>query len=311
MKIAINLIRNLRRVQVTHFSSLAFRSRKMSWMDSWSRPSKSQATPAPYYLLPNGDSTPYCRTCGRVISNRKSTSAAKSSSNGASEVKYCSSRCRGHKPGRLDRGIENAFVRYLQGEEEVEGSKKTKGDSRILVPCDLVESRVFGERKDPGKVFGRRKNRASRVIPEKEEDELIDVGIVEHDEDPGEDIIDEILGRNKSAEVDPSVAASLSVRGGTRIRPPQTESQVNGSIGGENGKAERIQETNEMREKRSEGQKRANERELVRCAARRGVVFGFVVDGSDERRKCEAVMQSKVVEPSFAKGDWAVRWRDD
>jgi hypothetical protein len=41
---------------------------KMSWMDSWSRPTKSQATPAPYYLLPGGESTPYCKTCGRVIS---------------------------------------------------------------------------------------------------------------------------------------------------------------------------------------------------------------------------------------------------
>ena len=40
---------------------------KMSWMDSWSRPSKSQATPAPYYLIPGGESTPYCKTCGRVI----------------------------------------------------------------------------------------------------------------------------------------------------------------------------------------------------------------------------------------------------
>jgi hypothetical protein len=40
---------------------------KMSWMDSWSRPSKSQATPAPYYLLPGGELTPYCKTCGRVI----------------------------------------------------------------------------------------------------------------------------------------------------------------------------------------------------------------------------------------------------
>lgn len=40
---------------------------EMSWMDSWSRPNKSQATPAPYYLLPGGESTPYCKTCGRVI----------------------------------------------------------------------------------------------------------------------------------------------------------------------------------------------------------------------------------------------------
>lgn len=47
--------------------STTFRASKMSWMDSWSRPSKHQATPAPYYLLPGGESTPYCRSCGRVI----------------------------------------------------------------------------------------------------------------------------------------------------------------------------------------------------------------------------------------------------
>jgi hypothetical protein len=29
------------------------------------------------------------------------------------------------------------------------------------------------------------------------------------------------------------------------------------------------------------------------------------------RRKCEAVMSGQVVEPSFAKGDWSVRWRDE
>lgn len=75
---------------------------------------------------------------------------------------------------------------------------------------------------------------------------------------------------------------------------------------------------------------RPKEREMVRCAARRGVVFGFVVvestdgkegqspkdQGADEatmeasRRKCEAVMLGKVVEPSFAKGDWSIRWRE-
>lgn len=291
----------------------------MSWMDSWSRPSKSQATPAPFYLLPNGDATPYCRTCGRVISSRKSTASSKSSSSKPetkSEAKYCSSRCRGQKPGRLDREIEQAFVRFLQGEEEVEGAKKVKGDTRALIPCDLVEKKVFGDRKDPGKVYGRRKNRASRVIPGKDhsdEDEAIDVGEVDLDNDPGEEIIDEMLGlgRTRSAELDPSVQASLSVRSGKRVRPPQARSQVNGSVGGEKGRAERIEETDEMREKRAEGQRRAHEREMVRCAARRGVVFGFLLDGGEERRKCEAVMQGNVVEPSFAKGDWAVRWRED
>ncbi|KAM0273999.1 hypothetical protein ACHAQH_008056 [Verticillium albo-atrum] len=299
----------------------------MSWMDSWSRPSKSQATPAPFYLLPNGDATPYCRTCGRVISSRKTSAAAKNPDVKKTEApKYCSSRCRGHKPGRLDREIEAAFVRFLLREEEVvevagtgSGARKaTKGDAPVLVSCDGVERRVFGDRADPDKVFGRRKNRASRVIAgrgSEEEDEGVDVRELHNggEHDPGEEIIDEMLGlgRAKSAEMDPSVQAGLSVRSGTRVRPPQTKSQVNGSVGGEKGKAERVGETDEMREKRNEGQKRAHERELVRCAARRGVVFGFVVDGQEKRRKCEAVMQGKVVEPSFAKGDWAVRWREE
>ncbi|KAF6816740.1 hypothetical protein CMUS01_12222 [Colletotrichum musicola] len=286
----------------------------MSWMDSWSRPSKSQATPAPFYLLPNGDSTPYCRTCGRVISSRKSSTQKSDTA-----PRYCSARCRGQKPGRLDREIEQAFVRFLQGEEDVPDDaaspnkkKKPKGDARNLIPCDLVERHVFGERKDPEKVFGRRKNRASRVISATDEDEGVDL-TEKHEQDPGEEVIDDILGRTKSSELDPAAMASLSIRSGTRVRPPQTQSQVNGSIGGEKGRAERVEETDEMREKRNEGQKKAHEREMVRCAARRGVVFGFVVGDSDEgrRRKCEAVMQGKVVEPSFAKGDWAVRWRED
>jgi hypothetical protein len=99
-------------------------------------------------------------------------------------------------------------------------------------------------------------------------------------------------------------------------------SEVNGSVGGEKGRAERIEETEEMLEKRRQGQKRAREREMVRCAARRGVAFGFVsgekcVNAAgektadlDKKRLCEAVMAGKVVEPSFAKGDWSIRWRE-
>lgn len=136
-----------------------------------------------------------------------------------------------------------------------------------------------------------------------------------------------------------------------RVRPPQSHSEVNGSIGGEKGWAEKIAETPEMLQKRLEGQKRADERESVRCAARRLCAFGVVDDGqigdndardkgakgkgkgkgkekekgrsavsvdddSDERRrqerrkKCEAVMSGNVVEASYAKGEWGVRWRE-
>lgn len=90
---------------------------------------------------------------------------------------------------------------------------------------------------------------------------------------------------------------------------------MNGGIGGEKGRAERIEENEEMLRKRMEGQQKAHERELVRCAARRGVAFGFIVKAilgePEERRKCEAVMQGKVVEPSFAKGEWSIRWREE
>ena len=100
-----------------------------------------------------------------------------------------------------------------------------------------------------------------------------------------------------------------------------------------------------MLQKRLEGQKRAEERESVRCTARRLCAFGVVVDGlvgdgnanymgakgkgkgngkekgrdviagddeqeKERRRKCEAVMSGNVVEASYAKGEWGVRWRE-
>jgi hypothetical protein len=102
-------------------------------------------------------------------------------------------------------------------------------------------------------------------------------------------------------------------------------------------------ETPELEAKRRAGQKKAEEREFIRCVVRRAVVFGIEVDGWEEvgggpgttkkgrkgkgrgieedpevvesevkpRRKCEAIMSGQVVEPSFAKGDWSVRWRDE
>ncbi|KIW67376.1 hypothetical protein PV04_06637 [Phialophora macrospora] len=121
------------------------------------------------------------------------------------------------------------------------------------------------------------------------------------------------------------------------VRPSQLASDVNGSVGGEKGRAERQSETPEELEKRLDGQQRAEQREMVRRAARRGVVFGFMVDSSSQdsqrqhatattaesradtdknraesgtRRKCEALMNGSVVEPSFAKGNWAIRWRE-
>ncbi|KAI1761094.1 hypothetical protein GGR53DRAFT_522605 [Hypoxylon sp. FL1150] len=331
----------------------------MSWMDSWSRPGKSQATPAPYYLLPGGDSTPYCRSCGRVISGRRANAAAppppppqKNNSGSASQKpSYCSQRCRNTKPRRLDREIEATFARMLseggepgggggaqqarQGGKHGKSGKKerkgvTKGDPRVIVTCDAVEKAMFGDLADPEKSFGRKKNRASRVLPaaEVETDTAAPDPEARHRED-GDHALDETrdsTGDGDSAvalsdsddddasSIDGDVLARMAVRSGTRVRPPQHASFVNGSVGGEKGRAERGEETEEMAARRVEGQRRALRREMVRSAARRGVVFGFAVarERMEETttRKCEAVMQGKVVEPSFAKGDWGVRWRE-
>lgn len=68
---------------------------------------------------------------------------------------------------------------------------------------------------------------------------------------------------------------------------------------------------------REQGMRRARQREMVRQAARRGVAFGFSLppDGVAEeekirRRSVEAVQGGRVVESSFAKGEWGVRWRE-
>lgn len=136
--------------------------------------------------------------------------------------------------------------------------------------------------------------------------------------------------------------SSQESRGGPRIRPPQTESEVNGGIGGEKGWADRQTETSEDLAKRQEGQRRAEEREMIRRAARRLIVFGHSAEAgrpgmsrsepehepepqgrarkkiandrghssNDHQRRCEALMNGAVVEPSFAKGNWAIRWRE-
>ncbi|KAI4859672.1 hypothetical protein F4820DRAFT_453655 [Hypoxylon rubiginosum] len=341
----------------------------MSWMDSWSRPGKSQATPAPYYLLPGGESTPYCRSCGRLISARRANAAAQQhdagngnsgSSNVSQKPSYCSQRCRNTKPRRLDRDIEAAFVRMLS-EGEADGGTRarqqqdgklgrsakkerkvvTKGDPRVVVSCDAVEKAVFGDPADPDKSFGRKKNRASRALPAAEaEADGVQHGFrhreggyaldeaaaqnIARDEDVDVDVDSDL----SSSSIDGDVLARMAVRSGTRTRPPQHASLVNGSVGGEKGRAERAGETEETARRRLDGQRRARQREMVRSAARRGVVFGFAaveVEGREQgqgrpaattttettaRKKCEAVMQGRVVEPSFAKGDWGVRWRE-
>lgn len=333
-------------------------------MDSWSRPSKSQATPAPYYLLPGGEDTPYCHSCGRVISSRRNGNnnnpaavAAQTAKDKDKEVvKYCSSRCRSHKPGKLDRDMEGVFVEFLsggvqmpaavggggakphKGKKKAAAGKKAKGDARVLVSCDAVERHVFppqdgGDGEDVGTEDGATDDEGSYTTTDAETSppqppppppasDIQNTAVMMMGSQPPPAPPDSILlgpmlanpTSDAPAELDYDRVARLSIRSGTRIRPPQEVSEVNGSVGGEKGRAERGEETEGMLERRREGMRRVRQREMVRCAARRGVVFGFVVagdgEGEGERRKCEAVMLGKVVEPSFAKGGWGVRWRE-
>lgn len=176
-------------------------------------------------------------------------------------------------------------------------------------------------------MYGRRKNRRARFIPGSEEWKSVDMEEPMAVPSAGDDL-DTADSQSGGSDANPSSGISAI----DHVRAPQAQSEVNFSVGGERGWAEKIEETPEMLAKRREGQKRAMEKELVKSAARRAVIFGLPVDarpaqasgrrtkgrrlsqiGQIEtmRRKCEALMNGKVVEPSFAKGDWSIRWREE
>ncbi|KAH7311358.1 hypothetical protein B0I35DRAFT_514154 [Stachybotrys elegans] len=264
--------------------SVAPRSTRMSWMDSWSRPSKGQATPAPYYSLPGGEATAYCHSCGRVIGSRR-TSARHDD---ATPVKYCSSRCQSRKPGKMDREIERTFVSLLNEENMADATGKNislpsehgtsdgerrskhfkraakgvkvKGDARVLISCDEVEEVFFNRKADEG-------DEADSDTRGQDAQETSSVQQFPQDHATTIDLEQDTS--TDESYVDGDRLARLSVRSGTRVRPPQSVSEVNGSVGGEKGRAERITETEEMLEKRKQGQRRAKEREMN--ATRMGV----------------------------------------
>jgi len=230
------------------------------------------------------------------------------------------------------------------------GSKSMKGDQRLTINCQTVEEVVFQREKDPEKVFGRRKNRKARFVVEKPEDwrsvDMVDnptttsaagsstqppapTSLTSEDgndtlSDSDSDSIEQeggiVLEETKAPKPSNLTANNTTTDvlpdtieygyGSGKIRPPQDQNDVNGSVGGEKGWAERTEETEEQKAKRREGQRRADEREMVRKAARRGCAFGFAVEGEEEKKKCEAIMKGTVVEASFAKGEWGVRWRE-
>jgi hypothetical protein len=335
--------------------------------------------PPPYYLSASIPPA-YCHTCGRVISSRRNTAAAptkkppqqqqqdSSSTNATKAAKFCSDRCKRHKPSlspvSAEVHVEKALVALLEGHEppppfvksttttgsdaaaSVPESVKTarpqrkKGETRVLLPLSVLVEAVFGSRNDPERAFGRRKNRAFRGVREDGEWRSVDM------EDDNSEEGDGTAYNTKRPEpistwegAEDFDGEDLEVGGGVRLseRRGWDDEEEDGGAGAE-------PETPELAARRRAGQKKAEEREFVRCVVRRAVVFGVEVEGWEEvggngggakkgkkgkgrrdadseeedmqsevkpRRKCEAVMSGQVVEPSFAKGDWSVRWRDE
>lgn len=244
--------------------------------------------------------------------------------------------------------IEKALIALLENRAppppfksnaEVEGNgdadlgklSRKKGEPRVLLPLSILEEAVYGPRGDPERSFGRRRNRAFRGVREDGQWRSVDM----EGESDGE------MGARRPEPISTWEGAEdfegdeLKIEGGVTLGRSEVDDEEADPVG--------EVETPELVAKRRAGQKRAEEREFVRCVVRRAVVFGLEVEGwegvgsggsgskkgkkgrgkgseEDEdvangsaktRRMCEAVMAGQVVEPSFAKGDWSVRWRDE
>ena len=162
------------------------------------------------------------------------------------------------------------------------------GEGKV-VECGEVERDVFGKRGgDDGK------GGEERGMEEKEEDE----------DDDDEDDDDEEGG------------------GGVPLPPPSSSSSSSPTSTPTTKPTHTLSTTTLTPQRR--GLLKAQQREMVRQAARRGVAFGFEIEGKEgeegkgmgekgevvrSRRKVECVKGGRVVESSFAKGEWGVRWR--
>lgn len=244
-------------------------------------------------------------------------------------AKYCSDRCKRHKPGldpsSVDSRIEHVIHNLLEGRapngdvannstghwesRNAKTSKKAKkGDSRIIVRLSDVEAAVFAEERE-GQFAGRKRTGPRKRVSQ--EGEWRSVDMEDHPPPSGYDFVDEYGDEGQE--------------GGVKL------SQYRSSEVDEAHAPEDVGESPEQKRKQREGQRRAEEKEHVKRVARRVVVFGLVVEGEEKeerpkkaknrgdteectepaRKKCEALMDGQLVEPSFAKGDWSLRWRED
>ena len=148
-------------------------------------------------------------------------------------------------------------------------------ESRV-VKCEEVERMVFGKTRTEGGVCSKDEELSSAGGPG---DDGQSDGEEEAEEDDG--------GVRLPLEMEPPVATAT-----TTSKKPISENRL-------------------QKSGRERGMQKAKEREMVRRAARRGVAFGFLEETEErKRRKVEAVQGGRVVESSFAKGEWGVRWKE-
>ncbi len=188
-----------------------------------------------------------------------------------------------------------------------------------MVTCDEIEDIVFGESRRQEKTRSSTEHHHGTTLGE----------------ETGEENIHERVSEDSDAPSNTSTREDTSHRTGAPLVSAAADDHVDGDLSSVEHETDGSTESRT----RQAGQRRADQREMVRKAARRGVVFGFVQDpaanalpettrtkggkrarqkdqhdvGDDAgpyRRKCEAVMNGAVVEPSYAKGDWAIRWRE-
>jgi hypothetical protein len=150
------------------------------------------------------------------------------------------------------------------------GAKTIKGDHRILVECQTVQDAVFNREKDPEKVYGRRKNRKARFVVEKPEDwrsvDMVDDSNTNpaapatqspntqqrhtsltssddnandtfSDSEPEEEQEGGVVLEDSKPPNDASQSALVPDQveygyGSGKVRPPQAQNDVNGSVGG-------------------------------------------------------------------------------
>ena len=209
--------------------------------------------------------------------------------NTSTPPKYCSDRCRREKLPAHGQGIEatieRTFVQLLGPPEAGSG----KPGTRKIVLCGDVEQRVFGRLPNRGT----RRNKGDESSEERSDSEVVSEVKGSDLEEPDEDESDGGVAVHETRE-----AGSDNKNDQATLTPQQA------------------------------GRRRAANREKVRQAARRGVVFGFCIDAEGyiadancsrkseasqmipSRVRAEAVQGGRVVEASFAKGEWGVRWRD-